>query len=150
MLSLRFTTREGNPMDFSQALGQVSWLAVLAAVVAAFMLGYVWYGPLFGKAWQRMIGLTDEQMRNANMPMIFGTAFLLQAVAIIVLATFIGPDPTVGTGAFYGFLVGAAWVATAHGVTYLFDRKPFALWAIDSGYHVAYYTLAGAILGALS
>ena len=31
----------------------VNWLAVLAAAVSAFMLGGIWYGPLFKQAWMR-------------------------------------------------------------------------------------------------
>ena len=36
----------------------------------------------------------------------------------------------------------------AMSVTYLFDRRPWQLFFIDSGYHVVSFTLMGAILGA--
>ena len=65
-----------------------------------------------------------------------------------MLALLIGPEATLGDGALTGLGVGAAWVATALGVTYLFSQKPFALYLIDAGYHVAYYIIAGAVLGA--
>lgn len=131
-------------MDFAS----VSWLAVVVASLAAFALGALWYGPLFGRPWQRLSGVTDEAVAGANMPLIYGLAFVLQFVAVTVLALLLGPDATVVGGALTGLGVGAAWVATALGVTYLFTQAPPALAAIDAGYHVAYYALAGAILGA--
>lgn len=35
---------------------QINMLAVLLAVVANFILGFIWYTPLFGKAWGREMG----------------------------------------------------------------------------------------------
>ena len=67
--------------------------------------------------------------------------------ALGLLALLIGSDATMGQGALSGLVIGLAWVATAMGVTYLFERKSFALYLINAGYHVAYYTIAGAVLG---
>ena len=130
-------------------LSAINWIAVFVATGAAFALGAVWYGPLlFGTRWQALVGLTDESIQNANMGAIYGGAFVLQAIAVIVLSLLIGPEATMGEGALTGLGVGAAWGATALGVTYLFSQKPFALYLIDAGYHVAYYTIAGMVIGA--
>ena len=129
-------------------LSSLNWLAVVVAAAAAFAVGAVWYGPLFGKRWQALSGLSDEDIQGANMAATYGTAFALQLIAVVVLALLLGPDATAGSGALTGLGVGAAWVATAMGVTSLFTQAPFALTAINAGYHVAYYALAGAILGA--
>lgn len=131
-------------MDFSS----VNWIAVFVAAGSAFALGAVWYGPfLFGTKWQALAGITDESIQNANMGATYGGALALQIIAVVVLALFLPPEATLGSGALTGLGIGAAWVATALGVTYLFSQKPFALYLIDAGYHVAYYTIAGAILG---
>ena len=38
---------------------EISWIAVVVAAIACFLLGGLWYSPaLFGKAWQREAGLT--------------------------------------------------------------------------------------------
>src|SRR4051812_47000535 len=51
---------------------EISWLAVVVGAVASFLLGGLWYSPvLFGKAWQRETGLTDEQLKSGNMARIF-------------------------------------------------------------------------------
>ncbi len=31
--------------------GGFNWWAILVATVVAFVLGGLWYGPIFGKAW---------------------------------------------------------------------------------------------------
>uniref|UniRef100_UPI0013D3226F DUF1761 family protein n=2 Tax=Pseudomonadota TaxID=1224 RepID=UPI0013D3226F len=50
---------------------QIHWLAILAAAAAGFAVGGIWYGPLFGKAWAKARGLSDEQLKSgANMGMI--------------------------------------------------------------------------------
>ncbi|WP_412068404.1 DUF1761 domain-containing protein [Rubrivirga sp. IMCC43871] len=122
-------------------------IAVLLAVVAAFGIGALWYGPLFGARWQMLAGITDESVAGVNMGKVYGSAFALQLVAVVTLALVMGEATVVG-GALIGLVLGGAFVATALGVTYLFSQKPLALWAIDAGYHVTYYTVAGAILGA--
>lgn len=39
------------------SLTDVNWLAIVAAAVAAFVVGFLWYGPLFGKRWADAMGL---------------------------------------------------------------------------------------------
>ncbi|HSR41197.1 MAG TPA: DUF1761 domain-containing protein, partial [Longimicrobiales bacterium] len=70
-------------------LGAINWLAVVVAAVSTFILGGLWYGPLFGKTWMAASGMTEEKAKQGNMAMIFGVSFLLQLVAAAVLAMFI-------------------------------------------------------------
>jgi hypothetical protein len=35
----------------------VNHVAVLLCVIAAMPLGFLWFGPLFGKAWLRQMGM---------------------------------------------------------------------------------------------
>ena len=44
-------------------LGAINWLAVLVAVVAAQVVGFLWYGPLFSKQWMAALGRTQEEVR---------------------------------------------------------------------------------------
>ena len=45
---------------------EVNWIAVIAAAVSAFVLGGLWYGPLFGKKWMALVGLSEEQARSGS------------------------------------------------------------------------------------
>ncbi len=126
---------------------QVNWLAVVVAAIATFVLGAVWYGPLFGRTWMRASGVTEEQARQGNMPMIFGVSFVLELVAAIVLAMFIGADATLGFAVSAAAAVGVFWVSTSFGVVYLFEQRPLAHWLVNGGYWVVAFTMMGLILG---
>ena len=54
----------------------VNWLAVVAAALSMFVIGGLWYGPLLAKPWQRAAGLSDEQVKSGNMPLIFGLRYV--------------------------------------------------------------------------
>ncbi len=50
--------------------------AALAALVP-ILLGFIWYHPnVFGKAWMKESGLTEESLKGANMIKILGISFL--------------------------------------------------------------------------
>jgi hypothetical protein len=36
----------------------INYLAVIAAAIAAVGVGVLWYGPLFGKEWMKLMGYT--------------------------------------------------------------------------------------------
>jgi len=128
---------------------QVNYWAVLVAALSTFLIGGIWYSPaVFGKAWMRENGFTEESMKNSNMMKIFGLAFFLGLVASINLAMFLGPETDAMMGAFYGFLAGFGWVATFVGTHYLFERKSFKLFLINAGYSVVALTVMGVIIGA--
>lgn len=136
-------------MDFSAVIASINYWAVLAAAVASFVIGGLWYSPvLFYRRWLYAAARTEEQLSHGNMAVIFGGSLLLQLLAAFVLAMFLGAEVDVAFGASAGFMVGAAWVATAFGVVYLFERRPLALFLINGGYNVVAYTVMGAILGA--
>jgi len=46
---------------------KINYLAVLVAVVLQFVLGFLWYGPLFGEPWMEMVGF-DMATVEANPP----------------------------------------------------------------------------------
>lgn len=125
----------------------VNWLAVIAAALSSFPLGFLWYGPLFGKSWQREVGLSDEQLKSGNMAFIFGGAFVLALIQSATFAMFLGAEPF-PNAALYGLIAGLCWVAAAIGVQNLFERKSWKLTAINGGYNSIAFTLIGAIIGA--
>ena len=42
------------------------YIFFLAALVP-MIIGFVWYGPLFGKAWMDQMGFTEESLKDTNM-----------------------------------------------------------------------------------
>ncbi len=67
---------------------QPNYLAVVVAAVASFILGMIWHGPLFGKAWAEARGVTPEQMEKAKKEM--PRFMVLIAVSLLVVAWGLG------------------------------------------------------------
>jgi Protein of unknown function (DUF1761) len=93
-------------------------------------------------------GFDEEKLKNGNMGIIFGGSFICSLIISFVLVLFLGPERDAMFGASAGFMAGLFWVATAMGITYLFERKSFKLFLINAGYHVITFTIMGLILGA--
>jgi len=132
-------------------LSTINWLAVLVAGIVSWAIGALWYSPvLFGKIWQRETGLTEESLKNANMAKIFGTSAVLMIIMAFGLAMFFQGDPEMNwlKGNQMGFITGLFFIAPSIGINYLYQRKSFTLWAIDTAYQVLILALSGAIIGA--
>ena len=129
-------------------LSSLNYWAILVAAVSTFLIGGLWYSPMmFTKPWMKENGYTEEDLKGANMPMIFGVAFILALIMSFNLAAFLGPEQNLVWGISAGALAGIGWVATAFGVTYLFERKSMKLFLINAGYHIVAFMVMGAILG---
>lgn len=127
---------------------KLNWLAVGAAALSTFLLGGIWYSPvLFGRAWQRETGLSDAQLQQRSLAVVFGTSFVLALIMAFNLAAFLQGPPDVAWGMTAGALAGIGWVAMAMGVTYLFEARSMKLFLINAGYHAVSFIIMGAILG---
>ncbi len=124
-----------------------SLLRVFVAALATFVLGGIWYGPLFGKAWQRAAGVSDEKLKTGHPAKVFGLSFVLAFVSAWVFAMFLGPAPKPAFAVGVGALAGLCWVGAAFGINDLFERRSFRLWAINAGYHTLCFTLYGVVFG---
>ena len=125
----------------------INWFAILGATIVGFAVGFLWYGPLFGKAWMKTVGMTEEDAQQGNMLKIFGISFVCQFIMAYCLAMFFGNGLGAVEGGLYGFLTGFAWVALALTVNSLYEQKPWQYMVINGGYWTVTFTLMGLILG---
>lgn len=59
----------------------MNFLALIVAALIPLLTGFIWYHPkVFGNAWMRAAGLTEEQLKTGNMPLIFGLALLFSVL----------------------------------------------------------------------
>lgn len=133
-------------MDFSTAMQNLNWLAVIAAAISTFMIGGLWY-KVFEKGWMSSNGFTAENLKNRNMGLIFGLAFLFSLIMAFNLALFIGQGD-MAYGALAGFLTGFGWVFFAIGIISLFENRSASYVFINGGYMIIAFTVMGAIIGA--
>ena len=125
----------------------INWFAVIVGTVAFFVVGAIWYSLLFGKIWQREVGLTGEQLKaGANMPLIFGLCFVLEFVVVLTLGhmfAFLHPDARQKMMLATGF--GLAIMTPAVGINYLYQRKSLKLFLIDAGHFVVGMAVVGLV-----
>ena len=134
-------------MDASVAFQHINWLAVLVAAASTFVIGGLWYGPLFGKIWMRLSGHQPGAPGNNSTALTFGLTPVLNLIIATSLALFIGGGNW-QFGLFAGLAAGLTFVAMALGVIYLFESRPLGLWLVNAGYQVVVFTVMGTIIGA--
>lgn len=124
-----------------------NWLAVIAAAASAFLLGGIWYGPLFKKAWCREAGV-DPDSAPRHPARIFAIAFVCSLLSALIFTVLLPTGAGAADGFGVGFVVGLFFVAMSFGINYAFAQRSLKLWMIDSGYHILQFILYGVILGA--
>lgn len=128
----------------------VSLPATVVATILGLVLGALWYGPLFGKAWMAAVGTTADQIRRElNPARTYGTTFVLGFMASYVFGLYLGPNPGLAFSIAAGAAAGIFWVATALATNYLFEGRRAALIVINGGYHAVRFTLIGLTFGLL-
>ncbi len=130
----------------------VNYTAILAAAVVNMVLGFLWYGPLFGKPWMKMMGYSKEDMEKAKksgmMPKLYVTALAGAVVMAYVLSHFlqVGGASTATAGATVGFWVWLGFIATTTLSGLLWEKKPFNLYLLNNGYYLVLLLVNGALL----
>lgn len=126
----------------------INWLGAGLSVLAVFLIGGPWYGPIFGKAWIKASGLSEE-MKGGHKGLVFGGAAVAGLIAAIALGWLIGPQPDLMRGITVGLVAGVGLVTMSFVINYLFAARTMALLVIDGGYYIVLFVVMGAIFGAL-
>lgn len=136
-------------MDTS-IFSHINWLAVLVAAVAYFMIGGLWYSKiLFGPKWASLTGLDmNDPEKNKGVAQIMVTSLILMLVTCIGLALLVVRMDLfiLSSGLKLGLITGICFAFTAVAITYVYERKPTALYAITCGYHLIGHIAAAIIL----
>ncbi len=122
----------------------INFSAILVAAIAAFFVGFLWHGPLFGNRWARLMGITKAEMEAAKkkgmgpmLPSMIG-AFVQQvivAAAVSHLANALAIATWEQALAFSVFIWFAFYVTTLLNSVLWEKRKP-ELFFINIGYHL--------------
>ncbi len=140
-------------MNFSS----INWLAVVACVVIAMIVGSLWFNQkTFFPMWWKAIGRSekDDPGAGSNMAMTWGLTVLasfVQAVFMALMVNAMGSmttgGATLGSGALAGFLLWLGFVAPTSLTNKLFASQLKA-WVLEAGNHLLTFVLMGAVLGA--
>lgn len=152
----------------------MNFIAILVAAVSTMVIGMIWYHPkVFGNAWMKEIGMTEEQAKTGNMLKIFGFAFLFSFLIAFSLppavihefgaAQLNGGDVTNPAyleyvaacgekfrsfkhGALHGGMLGVFFAFPMIGMNALFEHRSFKYIFIHAGYWIVSLTIMGGII----
>lgn len=124
--------------------------AILVAAASNFVIGGLWFSPLlFGRAWMKANGFTEDDLKKGSPAVIFGVSFFFCLVMAANLAAFLAtPETTLTWGITAGVLAGLGFATLGLGVVALFERRPWSYIFVNGGYLTVSFAVMGAILGA--
>ena len=129
---------------------KTNYPAVAVAAIAYWVLGALWYALLFSKPWMALEHMTEEQARTMNPVLPYVITFLLNLLIAFVLAQLClwRNATTAARGAALGILLWVGFVGPITYTTYMYELRPWQLFAINQFYPLVGLCLMGAILGA--
>lgn len=147
-------------------------LFVSAAI--PFVVGAIYYGPLFGKSWMSSLGITEKDLEGANMGTIFGASYVfnlllslglmgltihqmsviqlmandasLTATGQQFLSEYGGHFRSFKHGALHGAIAAIMFALPVVGVNALFERRSWKNIFIHAGYWLIALSLMGGFL----
>ncbi len=129
----------------------ISTLYPLAIVaVANIIIGFVWYGPLFGKQWRHYAGISMESIKMHGLPMwqaILGGFIASVVWAFILLQVIRLSGASMISDVWYvAFMLWLGFTLTVYTNSYLWEGKSYKLLLINGGYSLLNTLVASAIL----
>lgn len=126
----------------------VNYWAVLVAAVVSMVIGFLWYGPFFGKQWMKWSKAPKKKPKGSAMARdsILGLINTFVMLAVLALLYMYVGVVTLAGGMWIAFLVWLGFVATTTMGTVLWEKKPFRLWLLNNVYSLLVLLISGAIL----
>lgn len=130
---------------FSMHISNTNLLAVLVAAVLQWVVGWLWYGVLFSKAYRALVGATEKQ---ANPGGVMALVFITNLIVAFALAQIIMVSHVAGVsiGMFVGVVCGLGFVIPPLLAQHVSEGKPFKLFGIHAVYWLIAMGLSGSLL----
>jgi hypothetical protein len=133
----------------------INYLAVVVAAIANIIIGTLWYGPLFGKQWMRLSGLTKESIKDMKMSP--AGAYIAGTITALVMAYVLAHDAFVW-GVFFGdsgtfmfalqlaFWIWLGYVATTQVGSVFWEGKSWKLFWLNTAQSLVSLIVMASIL----
>ena len=124
----------------------VNYAAVIAATIVSFIIGMIWYGPLFGKSWAKMSGVDTKQKKGMAPKMVamFITVLVMNYVLAAVLK--MTGATMISEGLMGAFWLWLGFIATVMVGTVLWEGKPVKLYMIKVLHYLVVLLVASVII----
>ncbi|MBR9703688.1 DUF1761 domain-containing protein [Candidatus Woesearchaeota archaeon] len=119
------------------------WLAIPLAAIASFVLGMIWFCPLFGKKWMKLTKTKKTKPKNITLLYSFLRLLVMASVIALLLgeleySSFI---PTI-------VVVWLGFTAMPALAPVIWNKQPWSLYAIKMGYELSAVIVMALVIGA--
>ena len=133
----------------------VNYWAILVCGVSNMVIGFLWYGPLFGKTWIKLSGIIPGKIEDAKKNGM-ASGYALAFVGALLMA-FVLDHAIIFAGAYLNEtgitagLMGAFWnwlgfIAPVTLSVVLWEGKSWKLWCLQNTYYLITLLVMGMIL----
>lgn len=131
---------------------ELNWLAIILATLAYFILGAIWFTPLFGKAYDR--ALDSKRAKGQKWPAIYYAGPFVSALVTTVATAVLLYAMRVGQmsdALILGLVVGVGYAMSISFNNAINPRtpRPLLYGAVTGGYHVVGIVVVAAIIFAM-
>jgi len=140
----------------------INWIAMVVAAILPLVTGFIWYNPkVFGTAWMKESGMTEEKAKSMNPGKTYGLAVVMAFLIAFAIwpSVMMGGAPgmehgpggdfmTFKHGALHGALLGITLAMPVLATNALFEQKSFQYVIINAGYWIVTMSLMGGLINA--
>lgn len=126
-------------------ISDLSVLGILVGAALHFALGAIWYSPpLFAKPWAKALGIEmGGGGPSIAVPLAVNALGAIVTTAVVGIVYLWGGGDGGADGFVVGLLIGAGVVAVENLNRPMYERAPWVLYLINSGFAVLGFALAG-------
>lgn len=118
---------------------------IIAAAIALYSVGFIWYGMLFSQQWQTLTGMTEAGNMDAQMIIGGFLICLLPAFGLAAILNWAGASRLI-TCVKIALTVSVLLIVPALAAGNVYQSHPLSLLAIDGSHSVIGFSLMGAVL----
>jgi len=118
----------------------INLLAVVVAAIAAFIIGFLFHGPLLGKYWMKLADIKmtgNEKLSNMVPQMLWNflanlvTAYALAVVYLFASSSYFLNGPGIGTGVETAIVVWLGFLVTSSSIEVIWMGRKSSLWLFE-------------------
>lgn len=135
----------------------INFVAVLVAAVVAFILGFLFHGPISGKLWMKLANITptgNEKFKDMIPQMVWNlvvniiTASVMAMIFVLVFSSPLMGPATWYRGAMVGIWFWLGFLVTSSSIDVIWMGKSWKLWLFEAVCSLIVTGVMGAILAA--
>ena len=135
---------------------EINFWVVLVCAVLSLVVGSIWYGPLFGKKWMKIIGLDtsnvekNKEMQKAMWPL-YLLQFILSLMQIYILAYYVEIGSWLDiSGICNSLLIWVAFIVPTLAGSAMWNnntnKMKWEQFSIQAGYQLVMFVIFGFVL----